>query len=165
MIQARLIPHFTRITSGKSQQLILRPDPVSFTKLRSSSLPGDTSFTEEGGLHQNPCRLHERRTSRSSCRPPEDPKETKMPPRDGSSGHGLGYGSNIAGVINIIAGGPTGGDSQNSRKRTYRQANPDQAEASSRLSEVISYGPSDPVPAASSSHEALVIESSPITTS
>nr|XP_027102673.1 uncharacterized protein LOC113723912 [Coffea arabica] len=90
--------------------------------------------------------------------PPEDPRETKRPPRDGSPGHGLGYGSNIVGVINTIAGGPTGGDSQNSRKRTDRQANPDQAESSSRLSEVISYGPGDPVPAASSSHEALVIE-------
>nr|XP_027099262.1 uncharacterized protein LOC113718566 [Coffea arabica] len=103
-------------------------------------------------------RRDERRPSRSSCRPPEDPRETKRPPRDGSSGQGLGYGPNIAGVINTIAGGPTGGDSQNSRKRTYRQANPDQAESSSRLSEVITYGPSDPVPAASSSHEALVIE-------
>ncbi|XP_071923109.1 uncharacterized protein [Coffea arabica] len=103
-------------------------------------------------------RRDERRPSRSSCRPPEDPRETKRPPRDGSSGHGLGYRPNIAGVINIIIGGQTGGDSQNSRKRTYRQANPDQAESSFRLSEVITYGPSDPVPAASSSHEALVIE-------
>ncbi|XP_027185199.1 uncharacterized protein LOC113783305 [Coffea eugenioides] len=100
----------------------------------------------------------ERWTSRTSCQPPEDPRESKRPPGDGSSGQGLGYGPNIAGVINTIAGGPTGGDSQNSRKRTYRQANPDQAESSSRLSEVITYGPSDPVPAASSSHEALVIE-------
>ncbi|XP_027151809.1 uncharacterized protein LOC113751861 [Coffea eugenioides] len=100
----------------------------------------------------------ERRTSRSSCRPPEDPRETKRPPRNGSSGHGLGYGPNIVGVINTIARGPTGGDSQNSRKRTYRQANPNQAESSSRLTEVISYGPSDPVPTVSSSHEALVIE-------
>nr|XP_027089516.1 uncharacterized protein LOC113710608 [Coffea arabica] len=100
----------------------------------------------------------ERRTSRTSCRPPEDPRESKRPPGDGSSGQGLGYGPNIAGVINTIAGGPTGGDSQNSRKWTYRQANPDQAESSSRLSEVITYGPSDPIPAASSSHEALVIE-------
>ncbi|XP_027166027.1 uncharacterized protein LOC113765993 [Coffea eugenioides] len=50
------------------------------------------------------------------------------------------------------------GDSQNSRKRTYRQANPDQAESSSRLSEVITYGPSDPIPTASSSHEDLIIE-------
>ncbi|XP_027173140.1 uncharacterized protein LOC113772850 [Coffea eugenioides] len=71
---------------------------------------------------------------------------------------GGGYGPNIAGVINTIAGGPTGGDSQNSRKRTDRQANPDPAESSSRLSEVITYGSSDPVSTASSSHEALVIE-------
>ncbi|XP_027108962.1 uncharacterized protein [Coffea arabica] len=103
-------------------------------------------------------RRDERRTSRSSCRPLEDSRETKRPPRDGSSGQGLGYGPKIAGIINTIAEGPTGGDSQNSRKRTYRQANPDQAEPSSRLSEVISYGPSDPVPTASSSHETLVIE-------
>ncbi|XP_071916083.1 uncharacterized protein [Coffea arabica] len=124
-------------------------------------------FIRRGGGHQRneprrdnrgDQRRDERRTSRSSCRPPEDPRETKRPPRDGSSGHGLGYGPNIAGVINTIVGGPTGGDSQNSRKRTYMQANPDQAELSSRLSEVITYGPSDPVPTASSSHEALVIE-------
>ncbi|XP_027158226.1 uncharacterized protein LOC113759845 [Coffea eugenioides] len=119
---------------------------------------GGQSRNEPRRDHRGDQRRDERRTSRSSCRPPEDPRETKRPPRDGSSGHGLGYGSNITGVINTIAGGPTGGDSQNSRKRTYRQANPDQAESSSRLSEVISYGPGDPVPAASSSHEALVIE-------
>ncbi|XP_027120344.2 uncharacterized protein [Coffea arabica] len=124
-------------------------------------------FIRRGGGHQRSeprCdrrgdqRRDERRTSRSSCRPPDDPRETKRPPRDGSSGHGLGYGPNIVGVINTIAGGPTGGDSQNSRKRTYRQANPDQAESSSRLSEVFSYRSSDPVPVASSSHEALVTE-------
>ncbi|XP_027077104.1 uncharacterized protein [Coffea arabica] len=68
------------------------------------------------------------------------------------------YGPNIAGVINTIVGGPTGGDSQNSRKRTYRQVNSDQAEASSRVTETITYGPSDPVPTTSSSHEGLVIE-------
>ncbi|XP_027102611.2 uncharacterized protein [Coffea arabica] len=124
-------------------------------------------FIRRGGGHQcdenrrdrrGDQRRDERRTSRSSCWPPEDPRETKRPPRDGSSGQGLGYGPNIAGIINTIAGGPTGRDSQNSRKKTYRQANPDQVESSSRLSEVISYGPTDPVPAASSSHEALIIE-------
>ncbi|XP_027178148.1 uncharacterized protein LOC113777314 [Coffea eugenioides] len=88
------------------------------------------------------------------CRGPEDRREDKQPPRDGSPG----YGPNIAGVINTIAGGPTGGDSQNSRKRTYRQAGMEVAEPSSRLSEVITYGPTDPVPAASSNHETLVIE-------
>ena len=121
---------------------------------RSGGHPRDENRRDKrGDQHQD-----ERRTSRTSCRPPEDPRESKRPPGDGSSGQGLGYGPNIAGVINTIAGGPTGGDSQNSRKRTYRQANPDQAESSSRLSEVITYGPSDPVPAASSSHETLVIE-------
>ncbi|XP_027102703.1 uncharacterized protein [Coffea arabica] len=124
-------------------------------------------FIRQGGGHQRDenrrdrrgdQRRDERRTSRSSCRPHEDPRETKRPPPDGSAGHGLGYGPNIVRVINTIAGGPTGGDSQNSRKRTYRQANPDQAESCSRLSEVITYGPSDPVLTASSSHETLVIE-------
>ncbi|XP_027174644.1 uncharacterized protein LOC113774291 [Coffea eugenioides] len=124
-------------------------------------------FIRRGGGHQHnePRRdgrgdhgRDKRRTLRGSCRPPEDPKETKRPPGDGSLGHGLGYGPNIVGVINTITGGPTGGDSQNSRTRTYRQANSDQAESSSSLSEVISYGPNDQVPAASSSHETLVIE-------
>ncbi|XP_071939899.1 uncharacterized protein [Coffea arabica] len=99
-------------------------------------------------------RREDRRDTNMHCREPEDRREDKQPPRDGSPG----YGPNIAGVINTIAGGPTGGDSQNSRKRTYRQAGMEVAEPSSRLSEVITYGPTDPVPAASSNHEALVIE-------
>nr|XP_027086665.1 uncharacterized protein LOC113708406 [Coffea arabica] len=120
---------------------------------RLSYQRADSRRDDRGDRHRE-----DRRGSSSSCRPPEDPRETKRPPPDGSSGHGLGYGPNIAGVINTIAEGLTGGDNQNSRKRTYRQANTVQAEPSSRLSEVISYGPNDPVPAASSSHEALVIE-------
>ncbi|XP_071928199.1 uncharacterized protein [Coffea arabica] len=99
-------------------------------------------------------RRDDRRDTNMHCRGPEDRREDKQPPRDGSPG----YGPNIAGVINTIAGGPTGGDSQNSRKRTYRQAEMEVAEPSSRLSEVITYGPADPVPAASSNHETLVIE-------
>nr|XP_027093650.1 uncharacterized protein LOC113714051 [Coffea arabica] len=99
-------------------------------------------------------RREDRRDTKLQCRGPEDHNEGKRPPRDGSPG----YGPNIAGVINTIAGGPTGGDNQNSRKRTYRQAGMEAAEPSSRLSDVITYGPSDPVPAASSNHEALVIE-------
>ncbi|XP_071914086.1 uncharacterized protein [Coffea arabica] len=84
--------------------------------------------------------------------------ETKNPSRDGSPGYGLDYEPNIVGVINTIAGGLTGGDSQNSQKRTYRQVNSDQAETSSCLTKTITYSPSDPVPTASSSHETLVIE-------
>ncbi|XP_027090458.2 uncharacterized protein [Coffea arabica] len=80
-------------------------------------------------------------------------KEDQRPPRDGFPG----YDPNIAGVINT-SGGPTGGDNQNSRKRTYRQAGLEAAEPSSKLSEVITYGPSDLVPTASSNHESLVIE-------
>nr|XP_027102795.1 uncharacterized protein LOC113724047 [Coffea arabica] len=99
-------------------------------------------------------RREDRRDTKFNCRGPEDQKGDQRPPRDGSPG----YGPNIAGVINTISGGPTGGDSQSSRKRTYRQAGMDVAEPSSRLSEVITYGPRDPVPAASSNHEALVIE-------
>ncbi|XP_027166116.1 uncharacterized protein LOC113766089 [Coffea eugenioides] len=59
---------------------------------------------------------------------------------------------------NTIARGPTGGDSQNFQKRTYRQANLDQAEPSSNLFEVISYGPNVPVPVASNSHETLSLK-------
>ncbi|XP_071926066.1 uncharacterized protein [Coffea arabica] len=99
-------------------------------------------------------RREDRRDTKLNCRGPEDHKGDQRPPRDGSPG----YGPNIVGVINTISGGPTGGDSQNSRKRTYRQAGMDVAEPSSRLSEVITYGPRDPVPAASSNHETLVIE-------
>ncbi|XP_071920747.1 uncharacterized protein [Coffea arabica] len=99
-------------------------------------------------------RREDRRDTKLQCRGPEEPKGDQRPPRDRSPG----YGPNIAGVINTISGGPTGGDSQNSRKRTYRQAGMEVAEPSSRLSEVITYGTSDPVPAASSNHETLIIE-------
>nr|XP_027097533.1 uncharacterized protein LOC113717083 [Coffea arabica] len=94
------------------------------------------------------------RDTNSHCHGPEDHRKDQRPPRDGFPG----YGPNIAGVINTIAGGPTKGDSQNSRKRTYRQAGLEAAEPSSRLFEVIIYGPSDPVPAASSNHKTLVIK-------
>ncbi|XP_071920755.1 uncharacterized protein [Coffea arabica] len=99
-------------------------------------------------------RREDRRDTKLHCRGPEDHKGDQRPPRDGSPG----YGPNIVGVINTISGGPTGGDSQNSWKRTYRQAGMEAAEPSSRLFEVITYGPHDPVPAASSNHETLVIE-------
>ncbi|XP_027075705.1 uncharacterized protein [Coffea arabica] len=99
-------------------------------------------------------RLEDRRNTKIHCREPEDRREDQRPPRDRSPG----YGPNIVGVINTIAGGPTGEDSQNSRKRTYRQDGMEAAEPSSRLSVVITYGPNDPVPAASSNHETLVIE-------
>nr|XP_027067492.1 uncharacterized protein LOC113693114 [Coffea arabica] len=96
----------------------------------------------------------DRRDTKFQCRDPEDRKGDQRPPRDGSPG----YGPNIVGVINTISGGPTGGDSQNSRKRTYRQTSMEVAEPSFKLSEDITYGPRDPVPAASSNHETLVIE-------
>ncbi|XP_071933541.1 uncharacterized protein [Coffea arabica] len=99
-------------------------------------------------------RREDRRDTKLQCRGPEDQKRDQRPPRDGSPG----YGPNIVGVINTISGDPTGGDSQNSRKRTYRQAGMEVAEPSSRLSEVITYGPHDLVPTASSNHETLVIE-------
>ncbi|XP_071928050.1 uncharacterized protein [Coffea arabica] len=91
---------------------------------------------------------------KSHCHGPENHRGDQRPSRDGSPG----YGPNIVGVINTIAGGPTERDSQNFRKRTYRQANLDAVEPSSRLSKVITYGPSDPVPATSSNHKPLVIE-------
>ncbi|XP_027086637.1 uncharacterized protein [Coffea arabica] len=98
--------------------------------------------------------LNRSASHRESRDPGREDRQDQRPPRDGSPS----YGPNIARVINTIAGGPTGGDSQNSRKRTYRQAGMETAEPSSRFSEVITYGPSDPVPAASSNHETLVIE-------
>nr|XP_027123348.1 uncharacterized protein LOC113740056 [Coffea arabica] len=116
---------------------------------KDGGLNRSTSHRESRGL-----RREDRRDTKLHCRGPEDHKGDQKPPRDGSPG----YGPNIAGVINTISGGPTGGDSQNSRKRTYRQAGMELVEPSSRLSEVITYGPRDPVPVASSNHETLVIE-------
>ncbi|XP_027070680.2 uncharacterized protein [Coffea arabica] len=99
-------------------------------------------------------RREDRRDTKSYCRGPEDHREDQRSPRDRSPS----YDPNIVGIINTIGGDPTGGDSQNSRKRTYCQAGMEAAESSSRLSEVITYGPNDPIPAASSNHETLVIE-------
>ncbi|XP_027083887.1 uncharacterized protein [Coffea arabica] len=99
-------------------------------------------------------RREARPDTKLQCRGPKDRKGDQRPPRDGSPG----YGPNIVGVINTISGDPTGGDSQNSQKRTYCQAGMEVVEQSSRLSEDITYGPRDPVPAASSNHETLVIE-------
>ncbi|XP_071906821.1 uncharacterized protein [Coffea arabica] len=103
--------------------------------------------------NQGPRRA-DRRDPQIPCRGPEKPREDQRPPQDGSPG----YSPSIPEVINTIAGDPTGRDSQNSRKRAYRQAGLEAADPSSRLSEVITYGSSNPVPAASSNHEILVIE-------
>nr|XP_027095930.1 uncharacterized protein LOC113715828 [Coffea arabica] len=116
---------------------------------------------KDGGFNRNTShrknqghRREDRHDTKSHCRGPENHGEDQRPPRDGSPSYSL----NIAGVINTIAGGPTGGDSQNSRKRIYRQVGMETVEPNSRLSKVITYSPSNPVPAASSNHEALVIE-------
>lgn len=81
-------------------------------------------------------------------------RENDRCPRDRSPDQGPG----LAGVINTIAGRPTGEDSQNSQKRTYREAYLDCFEPNLRLDQVLSYGPDDPVPSASGNHKALVIE-------
>lgn len=49
-------------------------------------------------------------------------------------------------------------DSQTSRKRTYWQEKLDSIEPSSRLDQVVSYGPEDPILALSNNYEALVTE-------
>ncbi|XP_027150491.1 uncharacterized protein LOC113750749 [Coffea eugenioides] len=114
----------------------------------------DGSFNRSASHRDNrDLRREDRRGTKSHCCGPEDHREDQRPSRDGFPG----YDPNIAGVINT-SGGPTGGDNQNSRKRTYRQAGLEAAEPSSKLSEVITYGPSDLVPTASSNHESLVIE-------
>nr|XP_027124090.1 uncharacterized protein LOC113740764 [Coffea arabica] len=117
--------------------------------------------SKDGGFNRNAShrenrgyRREDRWVMKSHCRGSENRGKDQRPSRNGS----LGYGPNIARVINTIAGSPTGKDRQNSRKRTYRQVGIEAAEPSSRLSEVITYGPSDPVPATSSNHETLVIE-------
>ncbi|XP_071906205.1 uncharacterized protein [Coffea arabica] len=161
------IPEFELTPLNATRSQVLSTAMISKGRSRTSSSKGTSSSSSAEVEVTTVMRIDvtsemTHAETRGECQEavvdPEDPRETKRPPGDGSSEQGLGYGPNIAGVINTIAGGPTGGDSQNSRKRTYRQVNPDQAESSSRLSEVISYGPTDPVPAASSSHEALVIE-------
>ncbi|XP_027178032.1 uncharacterized protein LOC113777197 [Coffea eugenioides] len=68
---------------------------------------------KDGGFNRNashrdnrgPCR-EDMRGTKSHCRGPEDHREDQRPSPDGSPG----YDPNIAGVINTIAGGPTGGD-------------------------------------------------------
>ncbi|XP_071905664.1 uncharacterized protein [Coffea arabica] len=152
---------FDRIVKGRSSTSDAELTPLNSS--RSHVLAGylkqfvrkDGTFNRSASHRESRGpRREDRRDTKLQCRGPEDRKGDQRPPRDRSPG----YGPNIAGVINTILGGPTGGDSQNSRKRTYRQADMEVAESSSRLSEVITYGPHDPVPAASSNREALVIE-------
>ncbi|XP_071924818.1 uncharacterized protein [Coffea arabica] len=65
---------------------------------------------------------------------------------------------NLAGVINTIAGGPTGGDSHAARKNKRPPPEGDDSLKRLRMDEEITFGPRDAVPLASGNHEAIVID-------
>ncbi|XP_071911843.1 uncharacterized protein [Coffea arabica] len=64
---------------------------------------------------------------------------------------------NLAGVINTIAGGPTGGDSHAARKSKRSPPEGDDSLKRLRMDEEITFGPRDAVPLASGNHEAIII--------
>ncbi|XP_027174781.1 uncharacterized protein LOC113774446 [Coffea eugenioides] len=79
--------------------------------------------------------------------------------RDAARGYFPDQGTqNLAGVINTITGGPTGGDSHTARKN--RRPPPDGNDSLKRLrmDEEITFGPRDAVPLASGNHETIVID-------
>ncbi|XP_071902705.1 uncharacterized protein [Coffea arabica] len=65
---------------------------------------------------------------------------------------------NLAGVINTIAGGPTGGDSHTARRHNRPPPTGESSAKRLKMYEEIIYGPEDTVPLASNNHEAIVIE-------
>ncbi|XP_027098963.1 uncharacterized protein [Coffea arabica] len=65
---------------------------------------------------------------------------------------------NLAGVINTIAGGPTGGDSHTARKNKRPPPEGDDSLKRLRMDEEITFGPRDAVLLASGNHVAIVID-------
>ncbi|XP_027083659.2 uncharacterized protein [Coffea arabica] len=65
---------------------------------------------------------------------------------------------NLAGVINTIVGGPTGGDSHTVRKNRQPPPEEDDSLKRLRMDEEITFGPRDAVPLASGNHKAIVID-------
>nr|XP_027088686.1 uncharacterized protein LOC113710036 [Coffea arabica] len=65
---------------------------------------------------------------------------------------------NLTGVINTIAGGPTGGDSHAARKNRRLLSEGNDSLKRLRMDEEITFGPRDAVPLASGNHEAIVID-------
>ncbi|XP_071939934.1 uncharacterized protein [Coffea arabica] len=65
---------------------------------------------------------------------------------------------NLTGVINTIAGGPTGGDSHTVRKNRRPPPDGDDSLKRLRMDEEITFGPRDAVPLTAGNHEAIVID-------
>ncbi|XP_071925708.1 uncharacterized protein [Coffea arabica] len=79
--------------------------------------------------------------------------------RDAPQGHSPDQDTqNLAGVINTIAGGPTGGNSHAARKNKRPPPEGDDSLKRLRMDEKITFGPRDAVPLASGNHEAIVID-------
>ncbi|XP_027088448.1 uncharacterized protein [Coffea arabica] len=65
---------------------------------------------------------------------------------------------NLAGVINTIAGGPTGGDNHAARKNRRPPPEGDDSLKRLRMDEEITFGPRNAIPLASGNHETIVID-------
>ncbi|XP_027178202.1 uncharacterized protein LOC113777367 [Coffea eugenioides] len=84
-----------------------------------------------------------------------DRPERRDAPRDCSPDRDT---QNLAGVINTIAGGPTGGDSHAARKNKRPPPEGDDSLKRLRMDEEITFGPRDAVPLTAGNHEAIVID-------
>nr|XP_027099014.1 uncharacterized protein LOC113718297 [Coffea arabica] len=79
--------------------------------------------------------------------------------RDALRGHSPDQDiQNLAGVINTIAGGPTGGDNHTAQKNRRPPPEGDDSLKRLRMDEKITFGPRDAVPLASGNHETIVID-------
>ena len=65
---------------------------------------------------------------------------------------------NLAGVINIIAGGPVGDDSHATQRNNRRLPSGENPSKRLKMYEEIIYGPDDAVALTSNNHETIVIE-------
>ncbi|XP_027122197.1 uncharacterized protein [Coffea arabica] len=109
-------------------------------------------FVRQGRSGQEPGRTY--RGDRGEGQRRDRPKrryERRGPSPDQDS-------QNLAGVINTIAGGPTGGDSHTARKNRRPPPEEDDSLKRLRMDEEITFGPRDAVPLASEYHETIVID-------
>ncbi|XP_027170140.1 uncharacterized protein LOC113769991 [Coffea eugenioides] len=109
-------------------------------------------FVRQGRPGQEPGRTYHEDRGESQRR---DRPERRDTPRGHSPDQDT---QNLVGVINTIAGGPTGGDSNAVRKNRRPLPEGDDSLKRLRMDEEITFGLRDAVPLASGNHEAIVID-------
>ncbi|XP_071902639.1 uncharacterized protein [Coffea arabica] len=106
-------------------------------------------FVQQGRPGQGPGRAYRREAQRRDRPDRRDLPRVDYPDPDTQ---------NLAGVINTIAGGPTGGDNHAARKNRRPPPEGDDSLKRLRMDEEITFGPRDAVPLAYGNHETIVID-------